>query len=135
MPTPAAPPWLEPRAAYVHVPFCAHRCGYCDFAVTAGQDHLIELYLDAVAAELARLESPRPVRTLFLGGGTPTYLSPDQLDRLFTTLDRWLPREPGAETSIESTPDSFDAGRARVLADHGVTRVSLGVQSFRPHLL
>jgi oxygen-independent coproporphyrinogen III oxidase len=135
MPTAAGPPWLQPRAAYVHVPFCAHRCGYCDFAVSAGQDHLIELYIDAVAAELVRLETPRPVETLFLGGGTPTYLSPAQLDRLFAELDRWLPRPAGAEVSIESTPDSLDADRARVLADHGVTRVSIGVQSFRPHLL
>ena len=50
-----APPWLWPRAAYVHVPFCAHHCGYCDFAIAVGQDHLIELYLDALAAELATL--------------------------------------------------------------------------------
>ncbi len=51
-------PWLHPRTAYVHLPFCAHHCGYCDFAVTAGQDHLIELYLDALAAELATLGEP-----------------------------------------------------------------------------
>ena len=54
------PPWLDPRTAYIHVPFCAHHCGYCDFAVTAGHDHLIELYLDALAAELAALGEPRP---------------------------------------------------------------------------
>jgi coproporphyrinogen III oxidase-like Fe-S oxidoreductase len=64
----ALPPWLWPRAAYVHVPFCAHRCGYCDFAIATGQDHLIGRYLDALAAELATLGTPRPVRTLFLGG-------------------------------------------------------------------
>src|SRR4030095_4313759 len=68
-----SPPWLEPRTAYVHIPFCGHHCGYCDFAVAAGQDHLIELYLDALAAELATLKAPQPVCTLFLGGGTPTY--------------------------------------------------------------
>jgi oxygen-independent coproporphyrinogen-3 oxidase len=49
------PPWLAPRAAYLHVPFCAHNCGYCDFAVTAGQDHLIDLYVEAIAEELSRL--------------------------------------------------------------------------------
>ena len=75
------PPWLWPRAAYIHVPFCAHHCGYCDFAVAAGQDHLIELYLDALSAELATLGTPQPVETLFLGGGTPTHLSAPQLDR------------------------------------------------------
>src|SRR2546429_9598220 len=85
------PPWLEPRTAYIHVPFCAHHCGYCDFAVTAGQDHLIELYLDALAAELASLGEPRPVETLFIGGGTPTYLNPDQLPRLLSAIAAWLP--------------------------------------------
>src|SRR5262249_47958661 len=76
------PPGLSPRAASVHVPFCAHHCGYCDFAVAAGQDDLIDPYLDALAAELATLGSPRSVQTLFLGGGTPTHLAPAQLDRL-----------------------------------------------------
>src|SRR5262245_66506571 len=85
------PAWLEPHTAYVHVPFCAHHCGYCDFAVTAGQDHLIEHYLDALAAELAGLGEPRAVETLFIGGGTPTYLNPDQLRRLLGVIGRWLP--------------------------------------------
>jgi oxygen-independent coproporphyrinogen-3 oxidase len=135
--TTPAPPWREPRAAYVHVPFCAHRCGYCDFAVVAGQDHRHDLYIEAVEAEVAALlGEPRSVRTLFLGGGTPTALTALQLDRLFTALDRWLPRVgPDPEVSIESTPESLDAEKAAVLAAHGVTRVSIGVQSFRAHLL
>src|SRR5947209_18087343 len=91
-PAGAEPPWLWPRAAYVHVPFCAHHCGYCDFAVVAGQDHRIDEYIDALAAELSTLGTPTPVRTLFLGGGTPTHLSPGQLERLLTAIDRWLPR-------------------------------------------
>ena len=86
------PPWLQPRAAYVHIPFCAHHCGYCDFAVTVGQDALVELYLDALAEELRGLGEPRPVETLFLGGGTPTSLTVPQLVRLMTELNRWLPR-------------------------------------------
>src|SRR5206468_4950429 len=105
---PDRPAWLWPRAAYVHIPFCAHHCGYCDFAVAAGQDHLIDLYLEALAMELAGLVKPRCVRTLFLGGGTPSHLDAAQLKRLFADLDRWLPREPGAEVSLEANPDSFD---------------------------
>jgi oxygen-independent coproporphyrinogen-3 oxidase len=131
------PPWQWPRAAYIHVPFCAHHCGYCDFAVAVGQDHQIELYLDALAAELAMLQTPQPVRTIHLGGGTPTHLSASQLDRLLSTIRRWLPLEPGAEGefAIEANPDSLDADKVNVLADHGITRVSLGAQSFHPHLL
>src|SRR5262245_47331943 len=129
------PAWDWPRAAYVHVPFCAHHCGYCDFAIATGQDHLIELYLDALAAELAALGPPQPVRTLFLGGGTPTYLGRAQLDRLLADVTRWLPPEPGHEFSVEANPGTFDADKVAVLADRGVTRVSLGAQSFHPHLL
>jgi oxygen-independent coproporphyrinogen-3 oxidase len=124
-----------PRAAYVHVPFCAHHCGYCDFAVATGKDDQIDLYIDALAAELVRLGEPRPIETLFLGGGTPTYLSCAQLDRLLAELDRWLPRRPDPEFSVEANPGTLDADKVAVLADHGVTRVSLGAQSFqRPAL-
>ncbi len=129
------PPWRWPRAAYVHVPFCAHHCGYCDFAVAVGQDQQIELYLDALSAELATLGAPQPVQTLFLGGGTPTHLSPAQLERLLSAVLRWLPPEEGHEFSVEANPDTLDAERVAVLADHGVTRVSVGAQSFHPHLL
>src|SRR5579872_1598654 len=83
------PPWLEPRTAYIHIPFCAHHCGYCDFAVSSGQDNLIEHYLDALIQEMTTLGTPRPVETLFIGGGTPTHLNPDQLDRLLTSINRW----------------------------------------------
>ncbi|HJT77199.1 MAG TPA: radical SAM family heme chaperone HemW [Gemmataceae bacterium] len=131
----AAPPWLVPRAAYVHVPFCAHRCAYCDFAIAVGKDDLIERYLDALAAELAGLGRPQPVQTLFLGGGTPTYLSAAQLGRLLGNVLRWLPLRPGHEFSIEANPGTLDAEKVAVLARHGVTRVSLGAQSFDPRLL
>ncbi len=129
------PPWLWPRAAYIHVPFCAHHCGYCDFAVATGQDHHIDLYIEALTAELARLEEPQPVQTLFLGGGTPTHLSSRHLDRLLTEIRHWLPREPGHEWTVEANPGTLDPAKVRVLADHGVTRVSLGAQSFQPAML
>jgi len=150
--------WLDPRTAYIHVPFCAHHCGYCDFAVSAGNDHLIDHYLDALAIELATLREPRPVETLFIGGGTPTYPSAEQLDRLLTAVNQWLPlresgirsresgvrsqesgvsdpQSPPPEFSIESTPDSLTDEKAALFAAHGGTRVSIGVQSFRPESL
>jgi oxygen-independent coproporphyrinogen-3 oxidase len=135
-PPAAKPPWLWPRAAYVHVPFCAYHCGYCDFAVVAGRDDRIDDYLAALSAELSTLGTPAPVRTLFLGGGTPTHLSAAQLERLLTLLSRWLPlSESDAEFSVEANPDTLTADKVAVLADRGVTRVSLGAQSFHPHLL
>jgi oxygen-independent coproporphyrinogen-3 oxidase len=131
----ALPPWVWPRAAYVHVPFCAHHCGYCDFAVVTGQDHQIDLYLDALACELATLGSPQPIRTLFLGGGTPTHLDAPRLHGLLTELTRWLQLLPDHEFTVEANPDTLAAEKIDVLAHHGVNRISLGVQSFHPHLL
>jgi putative oxygen-independent coproporphyrinogen III oxidase len=131
----AKSPWVWPRGAYVHVPFCAHHCGYCDFAIAVGQDHLAELYLDALESEMATLGSPQSVRTVFIGGGTPTHLSAEQLARLLTSIRRWLPLGNGGEFSIEANPDTLDGEKVAVLADHGVNRVSLGAQSFHPHLL
>jgi oxygen-independent coproporphyrinogen-3 oxidase len=128
-------PWLTPRAAYIHVPFCAHHCGYCDFAVSAGQDHLMDLYLEALSCELASLGEPRPVQTLFIGGGTPTYLEAARLERLLADIDRWLPHSADTEFSIEATPESLTDEKVAVLGKHGVNRVSIGAQSFHPHVL
>ncbi len=129
------PPWLWPRAAYIHIPFCAHHCGYCDFAIAAGRDDLIDRYLDALTAELTTLHEAQPVQTLFLGGGTPTHLSAAQLERLLSTLLRWLPLVPDGEFSIECNPDTLTTDKIAVLADYGVNRVSLGAQSFHADML
>src|SRR2546425_2106978 len=95
---------VSPRAAYVHVPFCAHRCGYCNFTVVAGRDDLMDRYLEAIERELSGLGEPHEVDTLFFGGGTPTRLPPHKLERLITTVLRWLPLAAGHEFSIEANP-------------------------------
>jgi len=130
------PPWLRPRSAYVHIPFCAHKCGYCDFASLAGADHLSERYLDALEREMEMtLVEPRRVETIFIGGGTPTRLDAPSLGRLAAMVRRWLPLEPGGEWTIEANPGTLDAEKADVMAEAGVNRVSLGAQSFQPRLL
>ncbi|HWL11061.1 MAG TPA: radical SAM family heme chaperone HemW [Planctomicrobium sp.] len=125
------------RAVYVHVPFCIHRCGYCDFTVIAGRDDLIGDYLNALERELAgKLTHPLPVDTLFLGGGTPSYLSPNDMQQLFERLQRWFPLTAGGEFSMECNPDGLTSDRMAVMKGAGVNRVSLGVQSLHPeHLL
>ncbi|MBV8676500.1 MAG: coproporphyrinogen III oxidase, partial [Planctomycetaceae bacterium] len=75
-------PWVWPRAVYVHIPFCAHKCGYCDFASLAGVDHLADRYLAALEREMAMQGMPREVDTIFIGGGTPTRLDARGLGRL-----------------------------------------------------
>ncbi len=131
-----APPWLQPRTAYFHIPFCAHHCGYCDFAVSVGNDHLIELYLDALELEIQRTSS-HPIETAFIGGGTPTHLSPRQLERFLKSIraNFFFVDDASREFSIESTPESFSEEKVAVLADYGVNRVSIGVQSFQDQTL
>jgi putative oxygen-independent coproporphyrinogen III oxidase len=114
---------------YVHVPFCAHRCGYCDFVTVTGNEALHERYVDALIAEL-RLRSPADeVRTVFIGGGTPSLLS----DRLLSRLLGALP--PCDELTVECNPETITQAKAAALVAGGVNRVSLGAQSFRPHML
>jgi oxygen-independent coproporphyrinogen III oxidase len=119
------------RHLYVHVPFCAHRCGYCDFVTLVGRAGQHALYVDALLAEL-ELERDllaEEVETVFLGGGTPTFLAARELERLLRAL-------PAAEeVTVEANPETVTPILARALKDAGVTRVSLGAQSFQPHLL
>lgn len=121
-----------PRAAYVHVPFCRHRCGYCNFTLVAGRDYLVDDYLRAIELELASLGSPREVDTLFLGGGTPTHLPPDALARLLELVGHCFPLAVGGEYSIEANPSDLDGPQVERLAAAGVNRISLGGQSFDP---
>lgn len=123
-------PSKDARSAYIHVPFCAHRCGYCDFTLVARRDDLIEPYLQAMEIDLGRLQTPRPVDTIFFGGGTPTQLSPGQLERLIALVLKWFPLNSGGEFSVEANPSYLDDAKIAVLADGGVNRISLGVQSF-----
>src|ERR687893_4795 len=105
-----------PRAAYIHVPFCRHRCGYCNFTLVTGRDDLIDAYLRSVASELASLGSPHEVDTLYFGGGTPTYLQPDQFERLVTQALAWHPLAAGYEWTVEANPADIDAEMVAMLA-------------------
>jgi oxygen-independent coproporphyrinogen III oxidase len=129
------PSWVWPRAAYIHIPFCAHKCGYCDFASLAGVDHLADRYLSALSTEISWMGEPQEVDTIFIGGGTPTRLSADQLERLLLMVRHWYPLAPGGEWTVEANPGTLDDAKADVLAGGGVNRVSLGAQSFHSALL
>ena len=124
-----------PRAAYLHIPFCVHRCGYCNFTVIAGRDDLVEPLLAALSTELSWLGEPREVDTLYFGGGTPTYLAPEPLSRLCDLALRWHPLAAEYEWTVEANPGDLDVERLAVLADKGVNRLSLGSQSFRDEKL
>jgi oxygen-independent coproporphyrinogen-3 oxidase len=114
----------------VHVPFCAHHCGYCNFTVVAGRDDLIERYLLAIERELQSLGEPREVDTLFMGGGTPTHLPDAELRRLLALVWQWFPLAAGHEFSVEANPADMSERLVSTLAEYGVNRISLGAQSF-----
>jgi len=117
----------------VHVPFCAARCDYCDFATWTDRAHLIDEYVDACVADLERRtrDGQRAATSVFFGGGTPSLLPADDLCRI---LDM-IPRAEGAEVTVECNPDSVDRAKLDRYARAGVTRLSFGVQSMIPHVL
>lgn len=124
-----------PSSAYIHVPFCQHRCGYCDFTLVARKDHLIDDYLAAMEQQLATVEPGTELQTLFLGGGTPTHLSIQQLQRLFSDLFNRFRLADDCEFSIEANPLNLSLEKIDFLKQIGVNRVSLGVQSFHSEIL
>jgi oxygen-independent coproporphyrinogen-3 oxidase len=119
------------RHLYVHLPFCASRCGYCDFVTVVGREGEHRPYVTALLRELeleADLLAPR-LETVYLGGGTPTFVRHDELERLLGAL-------PAAdEVTVEANPETVTAELAALLARNGVDRVSIGAQSFHMHLL
>jgi len=119
------------RHLYVHLPFCAHRCGYCDFVTVVGRQGQHRAYVDALLAELELEREPLApaVETVFLGGGTPTFTEPAELERLLCALPE------AREVTVEANPETVTPALAALLRRAGVNRVSLGAQSFRPHLL
>jgi oxygen-independent coproporphyrinogen III oxidase len=120
----------SPRAAYIHVPFCRHHCGYCNFTVIAGRDDLVLAFLDVIERELSWLKTPREVDTLYFGGGTPTRLPLDDLARLIRTVRTWFPMDVDYEWTVEANPADLNPALVKALADWGVTRLSIGSQSF-----
>jgi oxygen-independent coproporphyrinogen III oxidase len=119
------------RHLYVHLPFCAHRCGYCDFVTVVGRGGQHGAYVDALLRELEleRASLACEVETIFLGGGTPTFTALPELLRLLDALP------PAEEVTVEANPETVTAELAAALRSAGVTRVSLGAQTFRPELL
>ena len=119
---------------YFHVPFCGQACDFCAFYQEAPSRAEVLRYLQTMEAELALLPPPRPVETVFWGGGTPGLLAAKDLERLGRVMLERLPAPP-TEWTVEMTPASIKRDKLQVLRDLGVTRISVGVQSFEPKML
>lgn len=124
------------RHVYVHVPFCARRCVYCDFSIAVRREVPAAAFVEHVLAELrVRAIHASSVTTLYLGGGTPSQLGASGLSSLVAGLVEACPLAPGAEVTIEANPEDVTREAARAWAAAGVNRVSLGVQSFDARVL
>jgi len=125
---------LPPLSLYVHLPWCLKKCPYCDFnSHESGSDFPERRYLDALRADLESalpLVWGRRVQTVFIGGGTPSLFSPEGIDRLIGDIRARVMLEPGAEITLEANPGTFERDRFRAFRAAGVTRLSIGVQSF-----
>lgn len=119
------------EALYIHVPFCVRRCSYCDFASSTYQSDRAEAYLEALAVEFDRRATELEPTTIYIGGGTPTALSVSQLELLFDLVGN-LELAELHELTVEANPGTLTQEKLALLKDVGVTRVSLGVQSFQP---
>lgn len=131
----------QPLAVYVHIPYCARKCAYCDFnSYDRFGEPQVERYIRALRREMAlaarRPEvTGRPVTSVFFGGGTPTVLSGEQLAGLLTTLTSLFPLAPGAEITSEANPGTVDEAKLAAMRQAGFNRLSLGAQARQDHLL
>lgn len=124
------------RAAYVHIPFCRRVCPYCDFAVIAGRDDLVDRYVSAVVREIrADAPFPEPLSAVYVGGGTPSTASPGALGRIVSALRERFGMTGDAEVSLEANPEDITPRLLDDLGAAGFTRVSLGVQSLDDEVL
>jgi len=124
------------RSLYVHIPFCAHKCHYCDFYSIVDRDDRQRAFTDRLIAELAALAPlAAPLDTLFVGGGTPTLLAPAHWQRLLRTLHDRYELAPGFEFTVEANPETVTPELLDVLRAGAVNRLSMGAQSFDPRHL
>src|SRR5687767_5391408 len=132
---------LRPRHVYVHVPFCARRCAYCDFAIAVRSRVPVDEYVAALAGELALRfgpsgeREPWPVDTLYFGGGTPSRLGGEGLARADDAVRRYVALAPGAEVTAEANPEDVTPEAVSAWVAAGINRLSLGSQSFDPAVL
>jgi oxygen-independent coproporphyrinogen-3 oxidase len=126
---------------YVHIPFCHRRCLYCDFVSEATPGNVPNIYVDALCREIAAFDGPSEIRSIFLGGGTPSLLAPHSLERILDTLNKRFrfsnqpPSTNPPEITLEANPDDVTPDLADAWRRLGVNRVSLGVQSFDDDVL
>ncbi len=129
---------MDNLSLYIHIPFCASKCNYCDFASYSGKLNLLPEYLEALQEEIAKAPArfgKRRVATVYIGGGTPSLLSADQLKGIMDTVASAFDLQPNAEVSMEANPGTVDAGKLAGYRAAGINRLSMGAQASQEELL
>ncbi|AAZ96432.1 putative oxygen-independent coproporphyrinogen III oxidase [Thiobacillus denitrificans ATCC 25259] len=127
-----------PLSLYIHLPWCVKKCPYCDFNSHAAEGIPEAAYVDALRADLEHALPDiwgRKIHTVFFGGGTPSLFSAEGIDRILATVRTLTPLVPGAEITLEANPGTIEAAKFAGFREAGITRVSLGIQSFDPRHL
>jgi len=125
----------DPESLYIHIPFCIRKCPYCGFYSVAERDEIVPAYLDALRRELAAAPCSRPMKSIYIGGGTPTSLSAAGLVILMATIRELVRRHPDCEFTVEANPGTLDSQKIIALRIGGANRISLGAQSFDARIL
>ena len=127
------------KAVYIHIPFCIQKCYYCDFNSYALKGQPVQDYLQALSVEMSLITAKNPpekIKSIFIGGGTPTVLTAEQLEMLFIALLQYFPNwEADIEFTVEANPGTLSEEKLKVMRQYGVNRLSIGVQSFQNELL
>ncbi len=121
--------------AYLHIPFCASICSYCDFSSWAGEDSKIPSYVQALQREIGGSDLPGPLRTVYFGGGTPSTLAPTELEKILAALEGQAGFAPGLEITMEVNPEGAEPAKLEAYRALGVNRISLGAQAAQTELL
>ncbi|CAM3114989.1 radical SAM family heme chaperone HemW [Paenibacillus lupini] len=127
-----------PKALYIHIPFCTNKCHYCDFTSYVLKGQPVDEYLEALEREMALTVAQMPperIDTVFVGGGTPTVLTPPQMERFLASVKKYFPLADDVEFTMEANPGTTDPEKLAAMFAGGVNRISFGVQSFNNALL
>ena len=125
---------MKTNSLYIHIPFCQDICAYCDFCKVFYQEKIVDEYLKVLKEELDSLVVKEPLKTIYIGGGTPSSLNYQQLSFLMAMIKPYL-SDSLQEVCIEVNPESIDDKKMKILKDGGITRLSIGVESFNEEIL
>jgi len=122
------------NSLYIHIPFCEQKCFYCSFVVSIGQEHRIDAYIDCLQSEAQHYQG-KTIKSIYIGGGTPTLISERQLSKMFKIIHKNFKFSSDVEWTVEANPEELQYSKLKYLKNEGINRISLGIQSLNDNYL